>query len=201
LTRENPLAGWPESTMRLDRDWTALFRDRKLRYAMVAPAANPAPATRPKRQAANRANVAPSIRTKRSILGMAAEKKRSAGVSAGAAGGTGTEFMSCTSRGSTTLEARALTHSEADRSPESAAPPKIKADESLVRMLFVRFVAGQSRSHANHLHESHDRTKDDPGEIEPLRVQPVVQEAANRISQKNCCRDNKPNLGVARGRY
>jgi hypothetical protein len=53
----------------------------------------------PKRQDANRANPAPRMMMKRSILGMAEEKKRSAGVSVGAGEGGGVGVMSYASRG------------------------------------------------------------------------------------------------------
>lgn len=157
--------------MRLARDCTALFKDRKLRYAMIAPAANPIPAITPNRQDANRANAAPSMSMKRSIRGMAAEKKRSAGVSVGAGGGGEVEFMSC------------------------CLWFVVDPNRSVVRL-----VAGESRSHTDHLHESDDGAKDHSCEIKPMGMQPVIQEPADGISQEDGCRDDEADLGVARRR-
>src|SRR5580692_10960577 len=67
--------------------------------------------------------------------------------------------------------------------------------------LGVRLVAGQGRSHADHLRKSDDGAEDYSRNVEPMGVQPVISESAKSIAEKDCRGNDETDLRIASRRY
>lgn len=68
------------------------------------------------------------------------------------------------------------------------------------RILIVRLIARQGRSHANHLGKSDDGAEDYSGKVEPMSMQPVIAESAQGVTEKDRCRNDETDFRVARRR-
>src|SRR5580704_5393668 len=64
-------------------------------------------------------------------------------------------------------------------------------------VLLIRLVARQSCGRPDHLHKSDDRAEDYSREIKPVCMQPVVEQPADRVAEKDRRRDDETDLRVA----
>src|ERR1019366_1614600 len=59
------------------------------------------------------------------------------------------------------------------------------------------FIFVSAHGHADHLPKSNHRAKQQPDQIEPLSMQPVIGQLAQKEAQQDRRRNNKPYLGIA----
>src|SRR5208337_543022 len=72
----------------------------------------------------------------------------------------------------------------------------VPAGSSRCSLSFI-FIFGGAHCHADHLPESNHRAKQQPHQIEPLSVQPVIGQLAQKEPKQDRRWNNEPNLGIA----
>src|ERR1039457_2198192 len=70
-----------------------------------------------------------------------------------------------------------------------------RCSSSSLSLSFIFFE--RAEGHADHLPKSHHCAKQQPDQIEPLSMQPVIGQLAQKEPQQNRRRNNKSHLGIA----
>jgi hypothetical protein len=95
------------------------------------------------------------------------------------------------------LRAKALVHSKAFIAVLkrcSTQNQSLLAESSRRKVLLVRLITRQGRSHADHLHEPYDRPEDHSCKVEPVGMKPVIRKSAKSVAEENCCGDDETDL-------
>src|SRR5450756_849357 len=72
---------------------------------------------------------------------------------------------------------------------------RVSAGRSRCSRSFIAFES--THGHADHLPKSNHRAKQQPDQIEPLSMQPVIGQLAQTEAQQDRRRNNEPDLGIA----